>query len=123
MEIIYFVSHRLEKINELIKQELGKIILAEEEFGLDVLVTILAAETSADQHQADVILSVWPENKGPVVLQKLNRRLAYFQALLNKKIEVRPMPAVRLILNTDEATSQKIETLIAKLKGDGTDND
>jgi ribosome-binding factor A len=117
------VSHRLEKINELIQQELGKIILAEEEFGLDVLVTILAAQTSNDQHQCAVTLSVWPEDKGPDILKKLNRRLAYFQALLNKKMKVRPMPTIKLILNTDEATSQKIETLIAKLKVNGTDND
>jgi ribosome-binding factor A len=112
------MSHRLEKINELIKQELGKIFLEEEEFDPDVLVTILNVKTSQDLLQATVIFSVWPTQQGEKILKKLSRHIFHIQQILNKKIRMRPVPKICFVLNADEAESQKIETLIEAIKQD-----
>jgi ribosome-binding factor A len=109
------MSHRLEKINELIRIELGKILLEEEEFGSGVLVTLLQVKTSADLRDASVILSVFPTEKEAWVIKKLESHIFGLQQLLNKKIQTRTVPKIRFILNSDEAESQKIETLIKKI--------
>lgn len=109
------LSHRIEKVNELIKQELGKIIFAEEDFGQGVLVTVLAANCSPDLRQAAVIISVLPTEKGKTVLEKLSRHLFPLQQLLNKKLEMRPVPKIRFVLSADEAESQKVETLLGEI--------
>jgi ribosome-binding factor A len=109
------MSYRLDKLNELIRQELGKILLEEEEFGSGVLVTLLQVKISPDLRDAGIILSVFPTEKEKAVIKKLESHAFGLQKLLTKKISIRTIPKLRFILNSDEAESQKIETLIKKI--------
>ena len=113
---IPILSHKIAKVNELIKQEFGQILLREEEFGQGILATILEVETSPDQLNAAVVFSVWPDDKGPEVLKKLNSRIWQLQQFLNKRLKIHPVPKMRFVINTDEAESQKIEEAIQKNK-------
>ena len=108
------LSHKIAKINELIKQEFGQILLREEEFGQGVLATILEVRTSPDQLNATIVFSVWPDDKGREVLKKLNARIWQLQQFLNKRLKIHPVPKMRFVINTDEAESQKIEKIIKK---------
>ncbi len=110
------MSHKIEKINELLRQEIGQILLREEEFGQGVLTTILEVDTSPDLRQATVVFSVWPDAKGQSVMKKLTAHIWHLQQLLNKRLQIHPVPKIRFALNSDEATSQSIETLIEKVK-------
>jgi len=109
------MPHRLEKINELLKQELGKILLKEGDFESSVLVTILKVETASDQKTADVYFSVWPNEKIQKTTERLARQTAWLQNLLYKKVSLRPTPKIKFVLNTEEVTGQRIDTLIKKL--------
>ncbi len=109
-------THRLEKINELIRLELGKIFLSEEEFGQGVLVTILKVDTAEDLKTASVYLSIFPENKREPVMKKLNSDLSELWYQLMKKLNMHPVPKMRFILNTDEDEGQKIEGIIQDMK-------
>ncbi|MDD2753226.1 MAG: ribosome-binding factor A [Candidatus Portnoybacteria bacterium] len=109
------MSHKIAKVNELIKQELNGILLREEEFGEGVLATILAVETTEDQLEAKIIFSVWPENKGAEVLKKLNAHIWHLQQAINKRLQIHPVPKMRFVINTDEAASQHIEEIIKKV--------
>lgn len=111
-----YMPHKLAKINELIKHELSQIILREEEFDQGVLTTILAVDTTKDQKETTIIFSVWPDNKGREVLKKLNARIWHLQQFLNKRLKIHPVPKIRFKLNTDEATSQRVEEIINKIK-------
>lgn len=108
------MSYKIAKINELIKQELGQIILREEEFGFGVLVTILGVDTTEDQKEAAIIFSVWPDSQQDAVTKKLNSHIWHLQQMLNKRLKIHPVPKIRFKLSTDEAASQQIETLIRK---------
>lgn len=110
------MSHKLAKVNELIKQEFSQILLREEEFGQGVLATILEVKTSSDQLNATVIFSVWPDDKGKEVLKKLNGRIWQLQQFLNKRLKIHPVPKMRFVINTDEAESQHIEEIIKKIE-------
>ena len=106
------MSYKLEKLNELIKQVLGRIILEEEEFGQGVLATIMAAQTSEDGLNCKVTFSVFPDKKGPVVLEILNRHIYHLQQLVNKKLRMRPVPKIRFVLDQTEAEAQKLDELL-----------
>jgi len=109
-----FMSHRIERLNELIRQVLGRIILEEEDFGLGVLVTIMKVQTSPDVLHSNVFLSVYPTEKGESVLERMTRHVFGLQQLLNKKLEMRPVPKIRFILDKTEAEAQEIYELIEK---------
>lgn len=108
------MSHRLEKINELIKQELGKIILEEEEFGSGVLATIMGVETSQDLLHTNVFLSCYPTKAGEEVLESLTWHIFGLQQRLNKKLKMHPVPKIRFVLDKTEAEAEKIEKIIEK---------
>jgi ribosome-binding factor A len=116
------MSHRLKKINELIRQELGKIILSEEELESGILATVMAAETSEDLRHANITISVFPTQKGNLVLKRLEAHIFALQQALNKKLKFHPVPKIRFVLDNTESESQEVETLIVKLKTNGNEN-
>lgn len=116
--VVKILSHKIAKINELIKHELSSILLREEEFGQGVLVTILDVKTSPDQLNANVMFGVWPNDQSGIVLKKLNAHIWRLQQFLNKRLKIHPVPKLYFALNRAEAESQKIEELIKNAKAD-----
>jgi len=114
--VTWSLSYRLQKINELIKRELGKILLEEGDFGAGILVTVLRTQTTEDFKEAAVTFSVLPATKGPAVLKNLSSRLFFIQRQLNKKLKMHPVPKIRFILNVDEAESQRVDELLHNLE-------
>src|SRR4030066_510042 len=108
------MPHRIERLNELIRQVLGRIILQEEDFGPAVLVTIMKVETSDDVLHSNVFLGVYPTEKGEGVLKRLNRHVFDLQQLMNKKLEMRPVPKIRFVLDKTEAEAQELDELMEK---------
>ena len=108
------MPHRIERLNELIRQVLGRIILQEEDFGPAVLVTIMKVETSDDVLHSNVFLSVYPTEKGEGVLKRLNRHVFDLQQLMNKKLEMGPVPKIRFVLDKTEAEAQELDELMEK---------
>jgi len=109
------MSYRLEKINELIKQELGKIFLKEGDFEPGILVTIMAVETSKDLLHSKVIISVFPDKTAQKTMEYIERRVYFFQQELNHRLKMHPVPKIRFVLNRVESESEEIERLIGKI--------
>lgn len=107
---------RAQKLNRLIKKELGKIIFDFLDFTPDVLVTITRVTTAQDLFSAIVFISVWPDNKAEEFFGKLNRSVYHIQQSLNKKLRIRPVPKIifRYDMNPEEAS--KVEKLIMSTK-------
>jgi ribosome-binding factor A len=106
------MSHRIARVNEVIKEELGRILLEKEDFGSGVFVTILEADSSLDLQHAKVSVSVLPSKKGQRVLDILNRNIFDIQQELNKKLEMRPVPKIRFVLSEAEKEAEKIERIL-----------
>lgn len=91
------MKYRIARINELLKEELSKIIQQELEFD-GAIMTIINVETSPDLGYAKIQISVLPENKKEQVLQKLNKNIFDIQQILNKKIQIRIVPRIEFKL-------------------------
>lgn len=109
------VSHRHKKIEELVKHEIAKIIFSED-FGPDTLVTVLDVRVSPDGLHANIIYSVYPITRGGWVERKLASGVFDIQQALNKRLNMRPVPKIRFVLDATEEEGQRIEEAIEKVK-------
>jgi len=107
---------RSQRINELIKEEIGQIFLREVEFPEGSLVTVTRVETAQDLSSARVFISVFPENFSPSVLRQLTSRIYFLQQKLNRQLLIRPVP--RLVFCSEKTTGQagRIEELLEQAK-------
>ena len=109
------MKHRLGKVNSLIQEELGKILLREMEFE-GALVTVTEAEAGKNMDTALVRVSVLPSEKSAEVLRVLSGRRNYLQNLLADKIILRPMPKIIFEIDRGLERAAEVEKLLLKDK-------
>ncbi len=110
------MTSRINKINELIRRELGSIILQGVDLSPGVLVTITRVSASPNLQQAKVYVSVMPEKKIKETMLALNRDIYGFQQKLNKRLNMRPIPKISFIEEKETREADKIEKLLEKIK-------
>ncbi|MBZ9578299.1 30S ribosome-binding factor RbfA [Patescibacteria group bacterium] len=113
------MSKRIQRVNQLIKKELGKILLREGDFSKETLVTLTRVETSIDLREAKVWISVFPRNQTTKVIQILNRKIYDFQQKINKILKMRPVPKIKFLIETRAKEAARIEELLEKIKKSG----
>lgn len=109
-------NYRLQKLNSLIKEEVGKLIQEEFDFKKGVLVTVTKAETSPDVTHARINISVLPESEEANVLKELKENIYHIQKLLNKKLVMRYVPKIRFVLDRSIKKAARIEELTQDLR-------
>lgn len=107
------MSNRLKKLNDLLRDEAGKILKKELEFN-DVLVTVVRADISPTLEHATIWISVLPESKRETALQKINQKIYNFQQILNKRLAMHPVPKIRFEIDKTEEAAARIEKLLQK---------
>lgn len=112
------MSNRIKRINQLLKEELGKILLKEGNFPRNYLVTITRVETTSDLEEAKVWVSVFPENKARQIIDILNRKIYQFQQRINKILRMRPVPKIRFLIEKKTKQAARIEELLEKTRGE-----
>jgi len=110
------MSLRIQKVNELLKQEIGNLILKELDFSRDIMVTITEVSTSPDLQQAKVKVSIMPFLKAEKILKILNSQVFNLQKLLNKKLKMKIVPKIKFELDKSEERKTRIEQLFRKIK-------
>lgn len=108
-------SHRIEKINELIRQELGKIFLREMNFPDDCLATITKVSTAPDLGQAKIYVSVMPAEQQEKILSYLSGQAGHLQFLLGKILVIRKSPKLFFYPDLDQQKIDRINDLIDKI--------
>jgi len=86
------VKDRIRQVNEVFKQELGKILLREIEMPEGTVVTLTRVEASGNLQQAKVYISVVPDERAEKVLKLLLQNIYDIQQSLNERLKMRPVP-------------------------------
>jgi len=110
------MSQRIQKINELIKQEISKILLKEIDF-TDILVTVNSADTSSDLKNCKIKISIIPTDKSDFALEVIQKKIYHIQQEFNKKLHLRYSPKLSFGIDQIEIKAQRIEELLSKSKG------
>lgn len=108
------MARRLERVNELILKELNSIILKELETP-SVFVTLTRVIVSGDLGYADVYFTTIPDEAIDAVKKKLDSSAGKFQRLLNKRLNMRPLPRIRFRRDEAEEEAIRIDRLLKEL--------
>ena len=108
-------EERIKKLNDLLRDEAGRIIAEKIEAEDGVLVTVTGADTSPTLEHATIRISVFPQDKANEIIKKIGRRIYHIQQLLNKKLIMRPVPKIRFEIDRTEEQAGKIDGLFKNL--------
>lgn len=107
---------RVQRVNELIKREVGKIIFEEIEFPEETLVTVTRVETSPDLRGAKIYISVLPETKIKRILEILNKCTYIIQKKINNLLRMKSVPKIEFRTEEKIREAAKIEELLEEIK-------
>ncbi len=88
-------THRMEKINNLLKRTLSSIFLEDMERPIDNFITIVAVNTKPDLSFATVIISALKDEEE--IVESLNRQNRYIRSVLGKKVRLKKIPQLSFI--------------------------
>ncbi len=93
---------RRKKVNELIRRELGEIIVREFEAPENSLVTISNVNTSADLSSTKVSVSIFPIDQANKTFGSLCKMAGFLQKLLNRRLKMKMIPRINFYLIKNE---------------------
>ena len=105
---------RMERVNELIRRELGTIVAKEINVTGSIL-TFTRVELSSDLNYADIYFLVIPDERSGDVLLEINKNIFDIQQGLNKRLRMRPVPKVRFHIDEEEEEARKIDELLKRV--------
>lgn len=109
------MNYRSLRVAELIRDELGKLLVRDLEFG-STLVTITEVRVTDKLDHAKVLVSILPEAEVVPVLKILHDAQGELQHKLLKKINIKPMPRIAFELDRGPENAAKIEKALLKEK-------
>ncbi|MBI5037380.1 MAG: 30S ribosome-binding factor RbfA [Candidatus Kerfeldbacteria bacterium] len=110
---------RVQRINALIREELGALIIRELELPPNLMITITGVNTSADLSYADISISALPIDRGEDALLLMTRAHKLLRKELAKKLRFWKMPSLRFTLDTTASHVDQIDALIDKIHEEG----
>ena len=110
------MTEHIPQVNELLHQELGSILLREFDVPEGTIVTITRVDASPNLQQAKIYISVMPEEKAKEVLRLLKKEVYEMQQLLNKRLNMRPVPRIEWVVETKTQEAQEIEEILDRIK-------
>lgn len=110
------MSKRVKQVNEFIRSNIGRIILEEIEVPNNIVVTVVKVDTAPDLKNADVYLSIIPDNKSQKAFDNICRQVGRIQHLLAQKITFKFAPKIHLKLDYTERNASHIEEILDNLE-------
>jgi len=108
-------SHRVDKIEKLIKEEISHILLHKfQDLGLG-FITVTNVKVSPDLKIAKIYLSVLEKLKRDLVLDKLNYRIGQIRTELAHRIHIKFVPELKIYIDDTLDYVERIEGLFNEI--------
>ncbi len=91
------MSHRIEKIESLIKEELSTILLFKLQDPIFGFLTITKVKASPDLKSVKVYISIFEKEKRAASIAKLNEVAPFVRSELAQRLTIRYTPEVKLL--------------------------
>ncbi len=109
------MSHRIDKIENLIKEEMGLIFLLKLQHLQLGLLTITNVRVSADLKIAKIYVSIFEKDRRDEVLEKIKSKTKFIRTELAHRITIKFVPELKFFLDDTLDYVEKIEGLIKKI--------
>jgi ribosome-binding factor A len=106
---------RHQRVESLIRDQLNDLILRELEFG-GVLVTVTEVEVQKDLDYANIKVSAIPSEKSAEVVKLLEQNKKRLGHLLLRKINIKPMPELRFLIDVGMEKAAEVEKALLKIE-------
>ena len=110
-------SHRLQRVRELLKREIGEVIRREIPIEAAGLISVNDVGVSSDLHSATVFVSIVgkpaQQKKGIAILRKEKKRL---QALVGRAVVLKYTPHLRFVIDDSIAEGNRILQILDELE-------
>lgn len=104
------MNYRKERLNNLVLEELAKIVVKEIEFN-DVLVTLTSAEFSDNLKSLKIKFSAIPSSKSNLALEILQKNQGRLRQILLKKIRNHSIPYLNFVIDEGLEKAAEIEKI------------
>lgn len=109
------MKHRLERVCEVLKRELGVLLAREFDFG-GALVTISAVDITPDLKQAHVYISaLGPRGDQRSAMEKLNHQRVHLQAELSRRVILKHTPHLHFKLDESIERGSRVLDIMDQL--------
>ena len=110
---------RIEKLQELIKQEMGKMLLTDLKDPRIGFVTVTDVELTGDLRSAKIFVSIMGDNEQiKNSLDGLQSALGFIRREIGQRIKIRFTPEISFALDTSLDYGDHIQKLLLKVEGD-----
>lgn len=118
------MGNRIEKINDLIRDNISVIINQELSLKSGVFVSVVKVDTSRDLRYARIFISIYPVSERDYAMKTMKKELYKIQRSLNKKLSMKILPRISFEIDTVQENLGKLEDLFDQIKQekDGTSN-
>lgn len=103
---------RQEKVNELLLEEVSKLIVREVDFPSDIFVTVVKVQVDPALARAKVWVSVLPFSKKLQAIKILKRNRKIIQHKLNKRLYMRHVPKIEFRFDDTEEKAWEVERIL-----------
>jgi ribosome-binding factor A len=113
-------THRVEKVNELIRAELSDLLLREtKDPRLSGYISINAVQTTPDLRHAKVMVScVCEEEKKQEILAALSHSSGFFRSVLAKHLKMRTVPELHFVWDNSIERGSNLIAYMDKVIGE-----
>ena len=108
-------THRIDKVEKLLKEELSNIFLFKLRDSSIGFITITNVKSSPDLKKAKVYLSVFDKDKREIVLNKVKKDLKSIRSELASRISLKFCPELDFYIDDTQDYVEKINGLIKKI--------
>jgi ribosome-binding factor A len=108
-------SHRIDKVEQLIKEEISSVFLhkiQQPELGF---ITITNVKISPDLKIAKIYLSVLEKEKRNWVMDRINNKTKFIRTELAHRIRLKFVPEIKFFIDDTQDFVEKIEGLIDRI--------
>lgn len=111
---------RLEKLQNVLKEELAFVISQEIDFPKGVLATVMSIRIYSDLSWAEIFVSVIPAKESEFVINVLKRKAYFLHQALNDRIKLRRIPRIKFLPYTGPNSQERIEQILEEIKTEET---
>jgi ribosome-binding factor A len=109
------MSHRIDKVENLIKEEISLIFLhklQDRDFGF---LTVTSVKVSPDLKVAKIYISIFEKEKRDKALEKVRAKAGFIRSELASRLTIKFTPELKFFLDDSLDYVEKIEVLIKKI--------